>query len=66
MRSDLDSEKRAMAKIWAQREKQIEKITLNIAEMHGDLEGIVGATLPAVKILELSAGNKADEELSFL
>lgn len=54
MKGDLDSEKRAMAKIWAQREKQIEKITLNIAGMRGDLEGIVGASLPAVKILELS------------
>lgn len=58
MKSDLDSEKRAMAKIWAQREKQIEKITLNIAGMHGDLEGIVGASLPAVKILELPAENE--------
>ncbi|MCK9582620.1 MAG: DUF2130 domain-containing protein [Endomicrobiales bacterium] len=58
MKGDLDSEKRAMAKIWAQREKQIEKITLNIAGMHGDLEGIVGASLPAVKILELSANNE--------
>ena len=53
MKRDLDSEKRAMAKIWAKREKQIERVVLNIAGMHGDLEGIVGATLPAVKILEL-------------
>lgn len=61
LKTDLDSEKRAMAKIWAQREKQIEKITLNISGMHGDLEGIVGATLPAVKILELSDGNAEEK-----
>ena len=53
MKKDLDSEKRAMANIWAKREKQIERVVLNIAGMHGDLEGIVGATLPAIKILEL-------------
>jgi len=61
MKNDLDSEKRAMVKIWAQREKQIEKITLNIAGMHGDLEGIVGTSLPAVKILELSNKNGSIE-----
>jgi len=53
MKKDLDSEKRAMANIWAKREKQIERVVLNIAGMHGDIEGIVGSTLPAVKILEL-------------
>lgn len=55
MKTDLDSEKRAMSKIWAQREKQIEKITLNIAGMRGDIEGIVGSALPAIKILELES-----------
>lgn len=60
MKTDLDSEKRAMAKIWSQREKQIEKITLNIAGMHGDLEGIVGSALPAVKILELPNAEEND------
>lgn len=53
MKKDLDAEKRAMANIWAKREKQIERVVLNIAGMHGDLEGIVGSSLPSVKILEL-------------
>jgi hypothetical protein len=53
LKSDLDSEKRAMENIWAKREKQIERVVLNISGMHGDLEGIVGSTLPTVKLLEL-------------
>lgn len=55
MRQDLDTEKRSMEKYWARREKQIEKIILNIAGMHGDLEGITGIPLPTIKMLELPA-----------
>lgn len=64
MKADLESEKRSMSKIWATREKQIERITLNIAGMHGDLEGIVGASLPAVKALELPNADESDKQLS--
>jgi len=53
MKKDLDSERRAMEGIWAKRDKQIEKVVLNIAGMRGDLEGIVGASLPSIKLLEL-------------
>ena len=53
MKKDLDSEKRSMESIWAKRDKQIEKVVLNIAGMHGDLEGIVGTSLPSIKLLEL-------------
>jgi len=53
MRDDLDRERRAMEKIWSKREKQIEKVVLNISGMRGDLEGIAGKALPVVKALEL-------------
>ncbi len=53
MKKDLDAEKRAITSAWSKREKQIDKVVLNIAGMHGDLEGIVGESLPAVKMLEL-------------
>jgi len=53
MRNDLDTERRAMENIWAKREKQISRVVSNIAGMRGDLEGIVGASLPSIKILEL-------------
>ena len=52
---DLDSEKRAITKVWAKRDKQIERVIQNIAGMHGDLQGIAGASLPVVKMLELAS-----------
>lgn len=58
MKKDLESEKRAMSGIWAKREKQIERIVTNLGEMHGDLDGIVGSSLPSVKILELGTGDE--------
>jgi hypothetical protein len=53
LRNDLDKEKMAMEKLWSKREKQIEKVLLNLSGMHGDLEGIAGKALPVVKALEL-------------
>ena len=53
MKQALDIEKRAVQKIWSKREKQIERVVSHIAGMHGDLEGIVGASLPAIKVLEI-------------
>lgn len=56
MKADLDTEKRAMAKQWARREKQIEQVVHTTAQMYGDLQGIVGqAALPEIKVLELTA-----------
>jgi len=60
MKNDLDKEKIAMDKIWAKREKQIMTIISNIAGMRGDLEGIVGPSLPAIKLLELSSVSDSD------
>lgn len=48
MREDLESEKRSMSRIWAKREKQLERASLNTAGMYGDLQGIIGASLPAI------------------
>jgi hypothetical protein len=61
MQTDLDSEKRAMARIWKQREKQIEKVLLNTSNMHGAIKGIAGSAIPAVRRLELP-GSEEDGE----
>jgi len=55
MSKDLDQERRAMEKIWAKREKQIDKVVKNTSRMYGSLQGIVGSTLPELKTLELKA-----------
>lgn len=52
MKQELDAEKRSTEKLWARREKNIEKVVRNIAGMHGELESMAG-TLPAIKLLEL-------------
>lgn len=56
MKEDLESEKRAYQRIWSKREKEIERVTLNTVGMYGDLQGILGASLPHVEKLELSSG----------
>ena len=53
MKQDLDQEKRAMARIWTKREKQIERVIANTAGMYGDMQGIIGASLPEIKSLEM-------------
>jgi hypothetical protein len=62
MKVDLDAEKRAMERQWAKREKQIERVISNTSGMYGDLQGIIGAALPAVKMLELSPGDTSSQE----
>ncbi len=53
MKQDLDQEKRAMARMWTKREKQIERVITNTAGMYGDMQGIIGASLPEIKSLEM-------------
>lgn len=62
MKTSLDSEKRAMTKIWSQRETQIIRMTENTAKMYGEIQGIAGAALPNIEILELEATNQPVEE----
>ncbi len=64
MREGLDQEKRAMTRIWAAREKQLDRVITNTVGMHGDLAGIIGRALPVIETLELKApgdGQDADD-----
>lgn len=45
LRSDLEDEKRAMSRLWAKREKQIERAETGISRFVGDVQGI--GALPA-------------------
>ena len=56
MKDDLDKEKRAFARLWASREKQIERLVISTGGLYGDLYGITGGTLAEVKSLELDSG----------
>jgi hypothetical protein len=60
MESDLNTEKRAMTKIWKTREKQIEVVALNISSMFGSIKGIAGNDLASSSILELPDSPKSE------
>ncbi|MBT6226829.1 MAG: DUF2130 domain-containing protein [Candidatus Scalindua sp.] len=60
MKDDLEKEKKAFTKIWAKREKQIELVVSNTASMYGDIHGIIGASLPQIKLLEIESEEEAD------
>ncbi|MCX8118564.1 MAG: DUF2130 domain-containing protein [Desulfobacterota bacterium] len=60
MKEDLESEKAALQRIWAKREKQIERVLTHVSRLVGDMQGIIGASLPEIKSLELK--NLADTE----
>lgn len=60
MKTALDSEKRAMQRIWKEREKQIDKVTINTIDMHASIKGIAGNAIQSVKALELP---EADDDL---
>jgi len=54
LKEDLESEKRSMQRLWAKREKQIERAVLNTAGLYGDFGGILGSSLPQIANLELA------------
>lgn len=71
LQDELQKEKRAYQNIWARREKQLLKVIENTSGMHGDLKGIIGASLPELQILELPnsedhlIGKSEEEESPF-
>ncbi len=60
MKSDLESEKRSMQRIWKQRDKQIEKVITNTIDMYGSIKGIAGNAVQSVKALELPGEDDKD------
>lgn len=64
MQSELESEKRAMARIWKQREKQIQNVLSSTIDMYGALRGIAGASIAKVKALELENLTKDYDDIN--
>jgi hypothetical protein len=60
LRDELLKEKDWFTKKWAREEKSIARVADNLLGMHGDLEGIVGKTLPELEQLKkLESGEKS-------
>src|SRR4030067_73259 len=53
MQDQLNKERRAMERIWKQREKEIRRVIKNTAGLYGDMQGIIGGQIPAIPALEL-------------
>lgn len=62
MKIEMEREKRAMQKIWKEREKQIEKVITNTIDMYGSIKGIGGAVIQPVKALELPFADELEDE----
>ncbi|PIE85344.1 hypothetical protein CSA08_02085 [Candidatus Gracilibacteria bacterium] len=57
LKNGIDSERRAMEKNWKKREKDLERATFAITGMYGELESLMGQTLPGSEKLELGNGD---------
>lgn len=64
MKKDLDKEKMSITKLWAKREKEMERVAASIGTMLGNMHGIVGASFPEIKALELKELPSGDEDES--
>lgn len=58
MKDDLDKEQRALQNSWKKRERQILRLATNTAFMYGELQGVVGSSLPDISGLALGSGNE--------
>jgi hypothetical protein len=59
MKTNLARERLAMEKLWAERDKQLDKVLLNMSGMYGSIKGIAGNAVAEVKLLDVD--NLSDE-----
>lgn len=53
MKTSLSKEKLAMERIWAERDKQLDKVLMNMSGMYGSIKGIAGNAVAEVKLLNV-------------
>lgn len=56
LQEELEKEKRFFNVKWARQEKEIRKVIDHTHGMYGDLQGVIGKSLPEIKTLELPEG----------
>ena len=64
LQDGLTAEKRFMERSWACQAKQIERLTVAAAGMYGDLQGVIGSSLPQVDGLDMPMLEAAPETSS--
>ena len=58
MQDEMEREKRWFQTKWARQEKQLRKVVDHTQGMYGDLQGVIGKTLPDLKSQQLDSGKK--------
>jgi len=58
LQEEMEKEKRYFNVKWARQEKEIRKVIDHTHGMYGDLQGVIGKSLPEIKTLELESGRK--------
>lgn len=53
MKNSLAKERIAMERIWTERDKQLDKVLLNMSGMYGSIKGIAGNAVAEVKLLDV-------------
>jgi len=56
MQEEMEREKRWFQTKWARQEKQLRKVIDHTQGMYGDLQGVIGKSLPDIKALQLESG----------
>ncbi|MDP1710260.1 MAG: DUF2130 domain-containing protein, partial [bacterium] len=62
LQEELEKEKRYFNVKWARQEKEIRKVVDHTHGMYGDLQAVIGKSLPEIKSLELESGDIKNEE----
>lgn len=52
LKSDLEAEQRSTVRLWKKREIQIKRLMGSVATMYGELQGILGQSLPSIPSLD--------------
>jgi hypothetical protein len=60
MGQDLEEEKRVITTRWNKRAKQLDRVLVSTSGLYGDLQGIIGSTLPEIKGMNLAALGSGD------
>ncbi|HRP81955.1 MAG TPA: DUF2130 domain-containing protein [Flavobacteriales bacterium] len=60
LKNDIASERRAYERIWKEREKNLDLVISNTAQMYGSIKGIAGNAIAPVQSLELPPAQEAE------
>ncbi|GAB4111719.1 MAG: DUF2130 domain-containing protein [Acidobacteriota bacterium] len=55
LQEQLERERRAMERLWAERDRQLKAIVRHTAGMYGDIRGLIGGAMPVIQALSLEA-----------